>query len=102
MQWRYYSKKSSEQGFKPASPLHFETERVWAHAASLVVKTYVMQEINIDAVKEALERIHNAKKKSTKQRRWKQPIMPYLTSIEANEHLQQVFLIKAKQEIQRS
>lgn len=64
LQWQYYSKRFSEQGFKPANPLRFETERVWAHAASLAVKTYATQEINIDAVEEALERIHNAKKQN--------------------------------------
>jgi hypothetical protein len=62
LSWQFYSSRFSENGFKPFNPLYFDTKRAWLDAASLVIRTYALQRVDIDDIKRALDMIQQTKK----------------------------------------
>ncbi|KAI8081799.1 uncharacterized protein B0P05DRAFT_578817 [Gilbertella persicaria] len=52
--WQFYSSRFSENDFKPLNPLYLDTKRIWLDSASLVIRTYVLQSVDIDDIKKAL------------------------------------------------
>ncbi|KAG1454905.1 hypothetical protein G6F56_007205 [Rhizopus delemar] len=96
LSWQFYSSRFSEDGFKPLNPLYFDTKRVWLDAASLIIRTYALQRVDIDDIKRALDMIKQIKK-PVKPRRYQQLINQYLIAIESHEQLQQTIFDKSKE-----
>lgn len=94
--WQFYGSRFSENGFKPLNPLYLDTKRIWLDSASVVIRTYALQRVDIDDIKRALYLIEQTNK-PVKLKRSYQLIKQHLTTIKSHEQLQRILFDESKQ-----
>lgn len=99
--WQFYSSRFSENDFKPFkpfNPLYLDTKLIWLDSASLVIRTYALQRVDIDNIKKALYLIKQTDK-PVKLKRSYRLINNTWQQLNPKSNYNEFFVIKVKKEL---